>query len=131
MPAFVVLPLILCAALVGSAFLGRSAFTPVTSETEAFLGSVATRVQTVQAYVEQVQAPRYSYVRDTNIPDPRLDARAVLLLDAQTGQVLYQHQAQVPLPIASITKLMSALVTRELWDMGETSSRSASSRSYS
>lgn len=119
MPAFVVLPLIFCAALVGSAFLGRSAFVPATSQTQAFLGSVATRVQAVQAYVEQVQVPRYSYVRDTNVPDPRLDARAVLLLDAQTGQVLYQHQAQMPLPIASITKLMSALVTRELWDMGE------------
>lgn len=42
---------------------------------------------------------------------PRLTARAAILIDEQTGQALYAYHANRELPIASTTKLMTALVT--------------------
>ncbi|HZU40417.1 MAG TPA: serine hydrolase [Solirubrobacteraceae bacterium] len=44
---------------------------------------------------------------------PALHATAAALLDADTGQLLYGHNAQRPLAIASTTKLMTALITLE------------------
>jgi D-alanyl-D-alanine carboxypeptidase (penicillin-binding protein 5/6) len=43
----------------------------------------------------------------------RLNARAVALLDASSGQLLYGEHANQAQPIASATKLMTALVTLE------------------
>ena len=42
---------------------------------------------------------------------PEVDARAYLVLNPQTGEVLLARNAHDRLPIASITKLMTALVT--------------------
>ncbi len=42
---------------------------------------------------------------------PSVDARAFLVEDATTGAVLAQHNMNVRLPIASITKLMTVLLT--------------------
>ncbi|MCC6627892.1 MAG: D-alanyl-D-alanine carboxypeptidase [Chloroflexi bacterium] len=44
---------------------------------------------------------------------PTVDARAALLLDADSRQVLFTHDAGVPLPPASTTKLMTALLVAE------------------
>ena len=50
----------------------------------------------------------------TSIPaptPPRLGVRAAALIEASTGQLLYGQNAGAELPIASTTKLMTALVT--------------------
>jgi D-alanyl-D-alanine carboxypeptidase (penicillin-binding protein 5/6) len=44
---------------------------------------------------------------------PVLTARAALLVEASTGRVLYASNADAELPIASTTKLMTALLTLE------------------
>jgi serine-type D-Ala-D-Ala carboxypeptidase (penicillin-binding protein 5/6) len=44
---------------------------------------------------------------------PRVDARAWFVQNAATGEVLTRHEARRPVPIASITKLMTVLVTLE------------------
>lgn len=44
---------------------------------------------------------------------PKLSARAVYIKDLGTSTVLYQKDANVPLPIASTTKIMTALVASE------------------
>ena len=41
-------------------------------------------------------------------------ASAAVLMEAETGRVLYEHNAHVPRLIASITKLMTALVALEV-----------------
>ena len=41
---------------------------------------------------------------------PNVNARAALVMDAQTGEVLYSKNSNSALPIASITKLMTAVV---------------------
>ena len=44
-------------------------------------------------------------------PPPILEVRAAALIEASTGQTLYRADANARLPIASTTKLMTALVT--------------------
>ncbi len=44
---------------------------------------------------------------------PVLGAKSAILIDAQTGQVLYEHDADTPRPIASTTKVMTALLLCE------------------
>lgn len=44
---------------------------------------------------------------------PSVNARAALVMDAQTGEVLYSKNSNAALPIASITKLMTAVVTSD------------------
>lgn len=41
---------------------------------------------------------------------PHLQVKSALAVDAQTGQVLYQKNDQQPLPIASMTKLLSTYI---------------------
>lgn len=45
--------------------------------------------------------------------DPQLKSRAAVVIDARTNEVLYRRGTDTPRPIASITKLMTALVVRE------------------
>lgn len=45
--------------------------------------------------------------------DPQLKSRVAVVVDARTNQVLYRRGPDTPRPIASITKLMTALVVRE------------------
>ena len=46
-------------------------------------------------------------------PDENLTARAALLMDAGTGRILYQKEADLRLPPASTTKVMTAIMTLE------------------
>jgi serine-type D-Ala-D-Ala carboxypeptidase (penicillin-binding protein 5/6) len=46
-------------------------------------------------------------------PDDDLSARALLLMDAKTGKILYQKDADVRLPPASTTKVLTAILTLE------------------
>jgi D-alanyl-D-alanine carboxypeptidase (penicillin-binding protein 5/6) len=46
-------------------------------------------------------------------PDDNLSARALLLMDAKTGKILYQKDADARLPPASTTKVLTAILTLE------------------
>jgi serine-type D-Ala-D-Ala carboxypeptidase (penicillin-binding protein 5/6) len=46
-------------------------------------------------------------------PDEELTARAAVLMDAGTGRILYQKEADLRLPPASTTKILTALLTLE------------------
>jgi D-alanyl-D-alanine carboxypeptidase (penicillin-binding protein 5/6) len=47
------------------------------------------------------------------VPVPRIEAAAAVLTDLGTGQVLFQEGRAVPRPVASLTKLMTALLVLE------------------
>jgi serine-type D-Ala-D-Ala carboxypeptidase (penicillin-binding protein 5/6) len=47
------------------------------------------------------------------IPVPRVDATSAILIDLGTDQVLYQESATRTQPVASLTKLMTALIVLE------------------
>lgn len=48
-----------------------------------------------------------------NLPLPNLSARAVLIKDLGTGTILFQKDANISYPIASTTKIITALVASE------------------
>ena len=49
-----------------------------------------------------------------------LSAKAAVVIDADTGEVLYTHNADTRLPMASTTKIMTALVALGEGDLDRT-----------
>uniref|UniRef100_UPI0038B8FFE4 D-alanyl-D-alanine carboxypeptidase family protein n=1 Tax=Alloalcanivorax mobilis TaxID=2019569 RepID=UPI0038B8FFE4 len=52
---------------------------------------------------------------------PQVEARSYLLMDANSGQVLVQHDAEKPLPPASLTKMMTAYIAEKEIQSGNVS----------
>jgi serine-type D-Ala-D-Ala carboxypeptidase (penicillin-binding protein 5/6) len=50
------------------------------------------------------------YFVPTASADPNPSAVAAIIMDAETGEILYEKNAQLPLPMASTTKVMTALL---------------------
>ncbi len=69
-----------------------------------------TRSGSGQAFLLPVSETSYLPVRDFNVPELTLEAKAAILFDVRSGRSLYSKNPNQRLPIASITKLMSALV---------------------
>ncbi|WP_312613947.1 D-alanyl-D-alanine carboxypeptidase family protein [Oscillibacter sp.] len=57
----------------------------------------------------------------TPAADPTITAKAALLVDSETGSVLYQKNEHAELYPASLTKIMTALLTLEAVDQGKLS----------
>ncbi len=51
--------------------------------------------------------------RHNPIESAAVEAKAVFVKDLNTGEILYEKNAHIPLPLASLTKVMTAIVTRE------------------
>ncbi len=49
-----------------------------------------------------------------NLNEPKISAKAALLLDAETGQVLWQQNGWQPMPPASTTKILTALLCLDI-----------------
>lgn len=47
-----------------------------------------------------------------------LDCKSAILMEAETGEVLYEKEADVPLPPASVTKIMTLLLVMEAIENG-------------
>jgi len=56
------------------------------------------------------KSPKVSVAEFTSEGEPNVRSTGVLVLDPTTGQTLYSKNADQPAPIASITKLMTAMV---------------------
>jgi D-alanyl-D-alanine carboxypeptidase (penicillin-binding protein 5/6) len=69
-------------------------------------------VSTPPAPLVAIQAPR-GPVRQSEALDVELTAKAVLVWDVASGQILYDKKAAEQRPIASLTKLLSALYIRQ------------------
>ena len=59
------------------------------------------------------ESPPHNEMVLANLPVPPVSAKAYLVADLDTGQVLAERNARTPYPIASITKLMTAIVANE------------------
>jgi D-alanyl-D-alanine carboxypeptidase len=67
----------------------------------------------VQAYILPVAQANYLPIRNFNIDEPELQAKAAGLFDIASEKVLYSKNIDMQLPIASVTKLMTAVVAME------------------
>lgn len=74
--------------------------------------AAARAIRTARA-LREAQTPRYRVDSQTGslVPDPR--AAAAIIYDPQTGEVIWQENAQDQRSIASITKVMTAVVFLE------------------
>jgi D-alanyl-D-alanine carboxypeptidase len=72
-------------------------------------------VRDQQEYALPVIEPAYAPVRDTRILEPHVDANAALLYHVESGRTLLSKNATTRVPIASLTKLLSALVAQQLF----------------
>lgn len=80
------------------------------SSTEEFL--ISLQIPQNNAQVAGVQKYNIPPVAK-DLPFPSLTARAILIKDLTTGTILYQKDMNSPLPIASTTKIMTAMVASE------------------
>jgi len=55
----------------------------------------------------------------SSVSSPSIEAKAYVVGDARTGQVLLEHEGETPLPMASLTKIMTAIVALEHYDSEE------------
>ncbi len=51
---------------------------------------------------------------------PTIESKSAILINADSGQILYDHNAYEPLPPASTTKIMTALLLLERGDLEST-----------
>ncbi len=81
----------------------------VVHQTENLLSSKIPQNNSSVAGIQKYNTPPVS----KNIPIPLFSARAILVKDLVTGTILYQKDANFSFPIASTTKIMTALVASE------------------
>jgi D-alanyl-D-alanine carboxypeptidase len=91
----------------------------VTPQPSEFISGATPGIQAAQAYLLPIANPAYAPVRDTVVPEPSVDANSALLVHLESGRVLYEKNASTQVPIASLTKLLSALVVHDLFTSTE------------
>lgn len=64
-------------------------------------------------YLEEVHTPITVPLRNWDVPEPVIQAKAAFVLELERGDVLFARDEHMALPIASLTKLMTALVVRD------------------
>ncbi|MCO8048758.1 MULTISPECIES: serine hydrolase [Acinetobacter] len=76
---------------------------------------ITTTVRSSNGVAPASTTPKTVRILDTSAysSQPSVNARAALVMDAQTGEVLYSKNTNVALPIASVTKVMTAVVTSD------------------
>src|SRR3989338_3475925 len=73
-----------------------------------------------QAYILPISEPSYFPIYNSKIEKPVIDAKAGLVYDTRSGRVLFAKNPRIKLPIASLTKILSAIVVLENLDTKET-----------
>ena len=77
-------------------------------------------------FIGRTDAETESSIGDANVVEVLnkpgyVNAKAGILINAKSGEVLFEQDAEVPLPPASTTKMMTALLTIEAIERGELS----------
>lgn len=78
--------------------------------------------------LSRITAPEEGgYSLAENLPALKVSAEAFIVADVDTGEVIMERASQAVLPMASVTKLMTAIVTKENIDLHHFASVSKSS----
>ncbi|OGI56937.1 hypothetical protein A2640_02870 [Candidatus Nomurabacteria bacterium RIFCSPHIGHO2_01_FULL_36_23] len=85
------------------------------------LKNTNTNVATIlDASAKEETQPTYFYFTKNSTIEPKISANAYLVGDLNTGEVILSKNQNQKLPIASISKLMTALVSTEIIDQNNT-----------
>lgn len=100
-----------------SALLGANLFiNPTTLVFNSLNGERSIAVEeriSVDPYLSPVTESTYFPIRDWGVPEPNLGVRSALLFDLKADKVIFSVAPDQRLPIASLTKLMTAVVVIE------------------
>ena len=66
-----------------------------------------------RAYILPIAGPNYMPILDSNIPRPEISAKSAVVYDTRSGRFLYDKESNKRLPVASLTKILSAVITIE------------------
>lgn len=72
-----------------------------------------------QAYIFPIAESSYFPVLDTTIEKPTINAKSAVIYDTRSSRFLYDSNTGERLPIASLTKLLSAIVVIENFDLDD------------
>jgi len=74
---------------------------------------------TTQAYILPVSDPSNFPIAYSDAGKPVISAKAALVYDLNSDRILFSRNPRTKLPVASLTKLVTALVVREYTDLRE------------
>lgn len=74
---------------------------------------------TTQAYILPISDPNYLPILDTAIDKPVIKAEAAVAYDTRSGRVLFSQKPSARLPVASLTKILSAVVVLERFNQSD------------
>src|SRR3989338_4033422 len=72
-----------------------------------------------QAYILPISEPSYFPIYNSKIEKPVIDAKAGIVYDTRSGRFLFTKNSRIKLPVASLTKILSAIVVLENIDTKE------------
>lgn len=110
----IILTTVLVALLFVVVFLALENSSPLITE-EDLRESVLAARQPYVLPVSKVDVP----LRNWEVGEPSINAKAAIIYDLKSDRILYDKNLAVSLPIASITKVVSALVVLEKMDLEE------------
>ena len=66
-----------------------------------------------RAYILPISGPNYIPILDSNVVRPTVSAKSALVYDTSSSRFLYDKNTEMKVPIASLTKIMTAVVVLE------------------
>lgn len=72
-----------------------------------------------QAFLFPISEPSYVPILNTTIEKPQISAQSAVVYDLKSSKYLYSKNINLRLPIASLTKLMTAVVVMELLNLDD------------
>ena len=66
-----------------------------------------------RAYILPISAPNYIPILDSNISRPSVSAKSAIVYDTSSSRFLYDKNTEMKLPIASLTKIITAVAVLE------------------
>lgn len=89
------------------------------SSEKSHLTNAGPAFNSYQAYVLPISEPSYFPIYDPKTEKPVIDAKAGLVYDTLSGRFLFAKNPRIKLPVASLTKILSAVVVLENLDTKE------------
>ncbi len=77
------------------------------------LATAGRAFNSTEAYILPISEPSYFPIYDSKTEKPVIDAKSGLVYDTRSGRFLFDKNPRIKLPIASLTKILSAVVVLE------------------
>ena len=69
-----------------------------------------------EAYILPISGPNYIPILDSSVSKPVINAKSAIVYDTHSSRFLYEKEGNTKLPVASLTKIMSAVIILENLD---------------